>query len=125
MGNLDHHRLELEANLEKVNDDIARLESKKQWVDWLSKFGDRISELSSFSAQDKQKFLSGILQKIEVSTLSTQEHSLVLHFIIPYVNDNLSWTKATTGKRIYRIDGGETVLRVDVDTSKKFPQLCT
>ena len=125
LENLDQHRLELEASLEKVNDDIARLESKKQWVDWLSKFGDRISELSSFSPQDKQKLLSGILQKIEVSTLSTQEHSLILHFKIPYVNDNLSWTKAKTGKRIYRIDGGETVLHVDIDTSKKFPQLRT
>ena len=120
---LDAHRLELEESLEKVNNEILRIDSKTQWVDWLTKFGDRITELSDFSPQDKRLFLMGILEKIEVSTVNTQEHSLVFYFKVPYVNDKIEWTKGKSGKRKYRIDGGESVLSVEIDSSKKFPSL--
>ena len=123
LENIDAHRLELEASLEKVNIEILRIESKTQWVDWLTKFGDRITELSDFSPQDKQSFLTGILEKIEVSTVNTQEHSLIFHFKVPYVNDKIAWTKGKSGKRKYRIDGGESVLSVEIDSSKKSPTL--
>ena len=123
LENLDSHRLELEQSLEKVTNEILRIESKTQWVDWLTKFGDRITALSDFSPQDKQSFLTGILEKIEVSTVNTQEHSLVFYFKVPYVNDKIEWTKGKSGKRKYRIDGGESVLSVEIDSSKKFPNL--
>ena len=123
LENIEAHRLELEASLEKVNIEILRIESKTQWVDWLTKFGDRITELSDFSPQDKQSFLTGILEKIEVSTVNTQEHSLIFHFKVPYVNDKIAWTKGKSGKRKYRIDGGESVLSVEIDSSKKSPTL--
>ena len=119
LENLDHHRLDLEAGLEKVNQDISRLESKTQWVDWLVKFGDKINQLSDFSPQDKHSFLSGILEKIEVSTMNTKEHSLLLHFKIPYVNDRLEWKKGRSSKRDYKIEGGETIFLVEIDPSKK------
>ena len=111
--------MNLEAGLEKVDQDISRLESKTQWVDWLVRFGDKINQLSDFSPQDKQSFLSGILEKIEVSTMNTQEHSLLLHFKIPYVNDRLEWSKGKSGKRIYVVEGGETRHPVEIDSSKK------
>ena len=113
----------ISTSLEKVNNEIMRIESKTQWVDWLTKFGDRITELSDFSPKDKQSFLTGILEKIEVSTSNTQEHSLVFYFKVPYVNDKIDWTKGKSGKRKYRIDGGESVLSVEIDTSKKSPRL--
>jgi len=116
---VEAHRLDLVAKQESIEKEILALETKSEWIDWLGRFSDRIAGFTNFTDKEKQDFLRGILEKIEVSTVDKQKHCLTLFFKVPYVDDGFR-KNARTGKakRTYDLIEGRKNLEVELPSKK-------
>jgi site-specific DNA recombinase len=123
IANVESERTRLHAVIEQNALHIHALETKSKWLDWFSKFGERIEKMQGFSEQEKQFFLRGVIEKISVTTLDKQEHELVIRFKIPYVNDTFEWKNTKARGQGYILGDGEKKVSVDIDTLKKTPRL--
>jgi site-specific DNA recombinase len=66
-----------------------------------------VSKFSDFSPEERHDFLQGILKRIQVFTEDKQQHRLRLEFVVPYVDDSLTWTNGKDGKKRYEISDGK------------------
>jgi len=123
MKNVEAYRMEVQSERETLREQIYSIENQTRWVDWMSKFGDRINQMSEFTTEEKKNFLTGVIERIGVSTLDQQTHELHLQFRIPYVNDSLVWKSKTDKTKGYTIKDGVTDISVEIDTGKKSPRL--
>ncbi len=123
--NVESERTRLQAMKEQNALQIHTLETKSKWLDWFSKFGEKIEKMQGFSEQEKQLFLRGVIEKITVSTLDKQAHEVVISFKIPYVNDTFEWKNPRAKGQGYILGDGQKEVSVDLDTSKKSPTLKT
>ena len=121
--NVESERTRLQAVKEQNALQIHTLETKSKWLDWFSKFGEKIEKMQGFSEQEKQLFLRGVIEKITVSTLDKQAHEVVISFKIPYVNDTFEWKNPRAKGQGYILGDGQKEVSVDLDTSKKSPTL--
>jgi len=121
--NVESERTRLQAIIEQNKLQIHTLESKSKWLDWFSKFGERIEKMQGFSDQEKQLFLRGVVEKITVSTLDKQAHEVVISFRVPYVNDTFEWKNPKAKGQGYVLGDGEKGVSVDLDSLKKTPFL--
>ena len=98
ISNLEKRRDELEV---RQNELIATLDTERQsrvWVDWLKEFGNRVDQLRnpSMSIADRKRFLSGVVERIDVESVDKQKHKIDIKFALPCVNDKL--VKDSSGK---------------------------
>ena len=89
-------------------------------MDWISKFSDRIDKMSDFSPEEKHEFLDGVIDNIQVSTLDTRTHEVIIKFKIPYVEDSIKWNDKSNKSKGYTVKDGGFEIGVEIDTSKKF-----
>jgi DNA invertase Pin-like site-specific DNA recombinase len=98
-------RLQLEGQTEK-----------KQWVDWVSMFGEELDEKRKLTDAQRQQYLSGLIEKIECRFLpKTRDHELTIHFHHPIVGDKVKWRDPQKKSLGYKVIQGskETHLRVE------------
>jgi hypothetical protein len=121
--NVESERTRLQSVKEQNALQIHALETKSKWLDWFSKFGEKIEKMQGFSEQEKQLFLRGVIEKISVSTLDKQAHEILISFKIPYVNDTFEWKNSRAKSQGYKLGDGQKEVSVDIDSSKKTPIL--
>ena len=119
MENVEKVRQKLERDRESISQQIYSLENRVSWIDWISEFGKRITEMSVFSEEEKSKFLKGVIQKIEVQTIDKQKHELKINFRLPYVGDSLVQNKDQKSLAKFKVKNGRTGLKVPLESSKK------
>lgn len=123
LKNVENYLMEIKSEREALQQKIYSIENQTRWVDWISKFGDRINQMSEFTPEEKKNFLLGVIERIGVQTLDTQTHELNLKFRIPYVNDSLVWKSRTDKSMGYKIKDGVKDISMEIDTGKKSPKL--
>lgn len=121
--NVESERTRLQSVRELNALQIHTLETKSKWLDWFSKFGEKIEQMHDFSDKEKQLFLRGVIEKINVSTLDKQAHEVVISFKIPYVNDTFEWKNPRAKGQGYKLGDGQKEVSVDIDSLKKTPIL--
>lgn len=121
--NVEKARIDLESERDDLYEKIHSIENQTKWVDWVSKFGDRINRMTEFSPEEKHSFLMGVVERITVQTLDTQTHKLDFRFKIPYVNDKLIWKNKSDKSKGYTLRNGESEISVEIDSPKKNPIL--
>jgi len=119
LENVEKVRQKLERDRESISQQIYSLENRVSWIDWISEFGKRITEMSVFSEEEKSKFLKGVIQKIEVQTIDKQKHELKINFRLPYVGDSLVQNKDQKSLAKFKVKNGRTGLKVPLESSKK------
>ena len=119
LENVEKVRQKLERDRESISQQIYSLENRVSWIDWISEFGKRITEMSVFSEEEKSKFLKGVIQKIEVQTIDKQKHELKINFRLPYVGDALVQNKDQKSLAKFKVKNGRTGLKVPLELSKK------
>jgi hypothetical protein len=120
--NLEKHRLGLQSELEEVTNSLIQEQEQTKWVDWIKEFGVRIKKLqeSSFTIEEKKRFLEGILEKIEIDhNSSSGEHEVVLKFRLPYVGDVFKYNDPADKSKGYTIKRGRKSTKIVTDLSKK------
>jgi hypothetical protein len=121
--NVESERTRLQASIEQNTLQLHTLESKSKWLDWFSKFGERIEKMQGFSNQEKQLFLRGVVERISVSTLDKQSHEVIIRFKVPYVNDTFEWKNPKAKGQGYILGDGKNEVSVDLNSLKKTPTL--
>lgn len=119
ISNVEKHQIELEGKIEDIKIRIVQYQTKQNWIDWVSEFGNKIEKFGDFSPEERKKLLTNVVEKIEVETVDKQTHKLVIHFNLPYVDDKFEWINKSKKSLGYRIYDGQKVKEVDLVTTKK------
>ena len=94
---LEEELIHLEDRNKSLVQEIYDLDNQKEWVDWISKYGDDISKQFE---KPTSELLEGIIDKIIVSPLlgETREgkdtqrgHIFNIKFKLPIVNDGIEY----------------------------------
>lgn len=115
---VENYRIELDGKIEDTKNSIIQYETKKNWVDWVSEFGNKMEKFGEFLPEERKKLLFNVVDKIEVETVDKQTHKLLIHFKLPYVDDKFEWINKGKNSR-YKIYAGGKVKEVELSTSKK------
>lgn len=91
---------------------IKQHESKKEWIDWVGEFKDKLDNLldDETKLEDKRKFLLSVIDNVSVTTLDKITHEVKITFKISCVNDELVWKNPSKKSLGYSIKEGSNVL---------------
>ena len=120
IGNIENHIRELESKKYDLNKKIQDLESKINWVSWVSEFRKNLKKLSDSTEEEKHNLLTKIVESITVFTVDKQTHKLVIEFKLPYIDDELIWNNPTNKSLGYTISNGKRTKELELFDEKKF-----
>ena len=117
ISNLEKRRGEFETRRDELVSSLDTERQSRVWVDWLKEFGDRVNRLKdgSLSISDRKRFLKGVVEKIDVTSVDKQKHKFDIKFAFPCVNDGL--TKNNKGK--FKVKDGKDTKSVRSNLLKK------
>ena len=82
----------LQVELSNVRLNLRNEGGKKQWVDWVTMFGQEIDEKKTLSAEQRQAYLAGLIERIDVKfNPKSRDHELTIQFSHPIVGDRIQW----------------------------------
>ena len=92
---------------------ISDLDTKKDWIDWIGKYSDEISNNFSEITSD---YLGGVISSIQVKPKFGKNrdnedkqvgHILKINFRYPIVNDSIEYNDDTNKRKGYRVVNGK------------------
>ena len=103
-----------QKRLVKIQKAKKELQTRDNWIDWVSRFKKTYSEVDNLNDSDKKKYLSGIISKITVKyDAKTTNHKLNIDFHFPIVEDKYEVIGKEENRRKYQIIEGKKVLKID------------
>lgn len=120
LENIGEHLRQLETKKYELNKIIHDLESKMDWVDWVSEFKKNLKKLSESTEEEKHSLLTKIVESITVQTVDKQTHKLVIEFKLPYIDDELIWNNPTNKSLGYTITNGKRTKELELFDEKKY-----
>ena len=88
-ANITDEKIKIEAEVERIENEIAGANRQKKWIDWIAKFQSDIDDYKQYSPEKRKKFLAGLVTVIDVHMIDSQTHWLDVEFKIPLVDDEL------------------------------------
>lgn len=117
---LQDARVAVDSNINELNLQLEGIQTGRQWVNWLKKFGEAVGDVSNFTDEQRKAYIEGIVQRIDVMWLpDTQSHQLKLHFRLPIVGDQLRWLDPKRKSKGYEILDGSDELQTEVPIPRK------
>jgi hypothetical protein len=116
---LEEELIHLEDRNKSLVQEIYDLDNQKEWVDWISKYGDDISKQFE---KPTSELLEGIIDKIIVSPLlgETREgkdtqrgHIFNIKFKLPIVNDGIEYKNDKKKSDGYSLKDGKKSVKTD------------
>lgn len=112
---------QLETNLNNQQLRLQGAVQDKKWADWLKTFGDEMKDLESLDDESRKKYLSGLVERIDVKYLKdSNEHQLTVHFRLPVVKDGIRYKSSADKSQGYRVVKGKKT--EDLVIKKKDPR---
>ena len=114
---------EMKVDRQRLSDQLTENEDTRTWVDWTSEFKDRIDDLKTgeMSVDERKRFLDGVIQQIEVTTVDKQTHQLSIVFKAPYVGDGFEWNMVKGKKSGYTLSDGKSTTVINLkDFDRRF-----
>ena len=107
--------------LSELQDQLISNQTNKKWVNWVNQYKDKILDLrnTKMPVEEKKEFLSGILDRIVVTTVDKQTHQLEIHFRSPVVDDTFQWNEKGNPKKGYEVGDGRTDIVFSIDSGDK------
>lgn len=115
----------LKEVMERIHTTILQMESDKQrliktmrdqkqqrvWVDWVGTFNTHIEDLktSTMSVVEKKRFVSGLVDEINVVTVDTQTHRFGVKFKLPFVGSRLKYLDKGDRTKGYEFEDGDVL----------------
>lgn len=106
-----------QQKLQEIETEIEKNESEKLWLDWVSKYGEKI-KLETSSETKQKEFLHGVLDMIVVNShyqnnTENKEiqfgHSFLFHFKMNIVDDKLVYKDNDNKSKDYNIIKGKNI----------------
>jgi len=110
---LEEERVELEDKCKVLIKEIDDLDTQKDWVDWIGKYSDEISNNFSEITSD---YLGGVISSIQVKPKMGKNrdmedkqigHNLKINFRYPIVNDSIEYNDEKNKKKGYKVVNGK------------------
>ncbi|MFP6756444.1 MAG: hypothetical protein VCB60_12080, partial [Alphaproteobacteria bacterium] len=118
-NNLSKKLKDLKEKLEQSRLRIKQLGQENLWVDWVSKYHDKLVEWDKFSDMEKKDSIGQFVDKILVRLdHNTNEHIITMKFKLPLVGDKLEYKDDTKKSKGYIIIDGETNDEVHIPVGK-------
>lgn len=130
---LNQERDFIEKEYKKTLIEIEELNSQKEWIDWLDKYGDSI-DADNRSDKKRREFIHGLVKKIVVNPAYEKNrdgelvqlgHSFDVYFKMKIVGDKLVWNDDDDKSLGYELVGGrirKTTPIVEVAVSRGQPK---
>jgi DNA invertase Pin-like site-specific DNA recombinase len=114
LGNIEASRIDLRKQLRDI-------ETAERWIDWITEFGRKVSELRQMTGEKRREFLKGVIDTIRVNRVEPNRAELMVLFKHPYVEDRYVKCSAEEDPRKYRIEDGKdsTVAYLDLTQAKR------
>ena len=112
LTNLDEHLQLKEAQRLDLLSRLKNAAKMKRWTNWVADFGTRITELKTMKEEAKKEFLEGVVSKIIVTRLGNNRFELIVHFQMPYVEDQLVKTTPIASQKTVKFtvkDGKDSI----------------
>jgi DNA invertase Pin-like site-specific DNA recombinase len=119
--NLDSEMENLESTKSRHIGEIDQLDNQKDWVDWVSKFGNKIKgDFQKVSTE----LLEGIIENIVVYPINGKDrdnnpkqigHKLVINFKLPIVRDSIRYKDSKNKSKGYTLINGKKELTLNTE----------
>ena len=100
---LKKYQIRLDDARERVDANVQR----GKCVDWVSKFEKTYTQIGNLGDMEKQEYLRGLVERIDVNLDSNNDHILDIRFTFPIVNDKHQWLDKTPKPRTYKVTKGK------------------
>ncbi len=113
--NIQSKMTEMNDGLEQSRLRVQQLGNERQWIDWLSRFGEDIELKSTQTPEMRKEYLSGLLERVDVDLdHQTNSHIISLHFKLGLVGDGIKYLNQGNRSQGYDLVEGakETVFEV-------------
>jgi hypothetical protein len=88
--NLDEEKEKVKDHLRQTRLRMKEIGNQEKWMNSVSRFHSHLETIETKSEEDKKKFLSDFIDRIDVRyTQETKEHELTIKFKLPIVGDEL------------------------------------
>ena len=92
--------------MKQINRKIKKLADSQKWIDWVGEFKKTYAKVDDFTEEQKQKYLEGIVERIDVRLdADTNNHLVSVKFRYPIVGDRL--VKSRKKKGAYTVYKGK------------------
>ena len=110
-----------QKRLDDAQSKLSTFKETEKWVDWVSKFKSKYTNLGKLDEKQKHLFLRGLINRIDVNLdAKTKDHILKIDFKFPVVDDKLQWTQDKTSKSYRVIKGKKTTKITDTFNSRHY-----
>jgi len=120
--NITNERTSVEAEVERLQEEIDGVSRHKKWIDWVGTFQKQIATHKKFTPEQKKTFLEGMLTGVDVRLLDAKTHQLSINFELPIVNDSMEYVQKGKKSGPFEVLDGLrtlTVTQVTERSSKK------
>ena len=108
-SNLDDELKSKKDELEQTRLKTKELGNQKKWLDWIAKYADRVIGLDDLKENDRQEYLEGIVDRIEVRLDDeTNDHHLKITFKMGLVGDGIEYADPNDRGAGYTVLEGAT-----------------
>ncbi len=130
---LEQERSFVETEYKKSFLEIEELDSQREWLDWLGKYGESL-DYNTRSEDKRRDFVHGLVKKINVKPVYDENRDGVLKqlghifevtFKMGIVGDKLVWKDESNKKQGYDLKEGQTTHKtkvIDVTVSRGQPK---
>jgi DNA invertase Pin-like site-specific DNA recombinase len=123
--NLDAEMQKKKDQLEQTRIRTKNLGDQKSWLDWIGKYGDDLTLKSDLRKEDKQEYLEGLLDRIEVRLDNkTNDHTLKVFFRMGLVGDGIEYVDPNRKGAGYKVIEGKknTSVVISHEETKRIQQ---
>jgi len=102
-------RLEnLKNEMIQVDKNIEELRTERNWIDWVSKYGEQVNLQSDAEPVEQRDYLQGLIDKIDVwKDDENGGHKIIIHFNIGIVEDEILYKDPNKKSKGYEVKEGQ------------------
>lgn len=105
--------LETQAELERLEGQVAETQEMEQWSNWVKTFRKQIETYRKFNPHQRKEVLQKLLTFVDVHLIDNQTHWLEIQFKVPLVGDLLVYKDPKQKALGYSLKDGVTALMVE------------
>ena len=79
----------LKKDIDQSDANVRELRANRNWIDWVTKYGEQIDLQQDASPEDQKNYLNGLIERIDVFMNDDGGHNVVIKFNIGIVDDKI------------------------------------
>jgi len=107
VGRLNTRVETLKQDITQTDENIKEFRAGRNWVDWVSKYGDQVSLHTDASPEEQRDYLHGLIERIDVYKDDEVGHKVIIKFNIGIVDDAIVYKNPKKKSLGYEVKEGQ------------------